>query len=453
MRFGERSQKEPRGTAAAHAIDRGVTGSCLVSGGSRSVYDRENTRLHGLARHGPLWRWVAVGRDTGRPTRRVGGTSAARRAAMMARGPKRKMVSGLVILGVVLLVAGLVLGAAVVALMARSLLRPPRMSDGKAAWILKRLSPGDLGLPFEDVSFDVRDERTGRALRIAGWWVPADGGDPHRRASDRCVVLLHGYADAKVGAIAWAPLWHGMGFNILAIDLRAHGDSGGDESAGGYFERHDVEQVIGQLRAERPREAAQVVLFGISLGAGVAAGVAVLTEEPRNKPREDRHNGSPDPAPTVSALVMESPFADFAAAAAAHMDALGLPGGPFPRAALWLAERWVGARFDDVRPLDLLAKVRCPVLIIAPTNDPFRSDADTAAMEAALAARPAGAGVGRVWRVEGADHLTAAHADPAEYRRVLESFLKQALGGSQPAAAAPPPAQASPETAKLARNA
>ena len=42
-----------------------------------------------------------------------------------------------------------------------------------------------------------------------------------RAESDRCVVLLHGYADAKVGAIAWAPMWHELGYHALAIDLRA----------------------------------------------------------------------------------------------------------------------------------------------------------------------------------------------------------------------------------------
>src|SRR5678815_2273090 len=139
-------------------------------------------------------------------------------------------------------------------------------------------------------------------------------------------------------------------------------------------DRYDVEQVIGRLRAERPREAAQVVLFGVSLGAAVAAGVAALADEPRDDrgdPRGIDPRDRPDTAPLVSALVMESPFADFSAAAAAHMDALGLPGGPFPRGALWLAERWSGARFNEVRPVDLVGKARCPVLIIAPTNDPF----------------------------------------------------------------------------------
>src|SRR5207253_3260058 len=56
--------------------------------------------------------------------------------------------------------------------------------------LLRRLSPGDLGLAYEDVSFMVRDVRKGESLRMVAWWIPAVG------ASDRCVVLLHGYADA-----------------------------------------------------------------------------------------------------------------------------------------------------------------------------------------------------------------------------------------------------------------
>src|SRR5688500_5458388 len=62
------------------------------------------------------------------------------------------------VLGGMLLAIGVLLTAATVFLMAWPLLRPPRMTDGKAAWLLRRLSPGDLGLPYEDVSFPVRDE-------------------------------------------------------------------------------------------------------------------------------------------------------------------------------------------------------------------------------------------------------------------------------------------------------
>ena len=80
---------------------------------------------------------------------------------------------------------------------------------------------------------------------------------PNPHALGRCVTLLHGYADAKVGAIAWAPLWYSLGYHILAFDLRAHGESEGAYSTAGYFERHDLNQLLNQLRAERPSETRQ----------------------------------------------------------------------------------------------------------------------------------------------------------------------------------------------------
>src|SRR4051812_46591822 len=105
----------------------------------------------------------------------------------------------------ILLVMGALAAAGAVWVMARALVRPPRMTDGKALYVLKRVTPGDLGMTFEDATFTVRDLRTGKPLKLAGWWMPY----PH--AQGRCVVLVHGYADGKIGAIAWAPLWHGLG--------------------------------------------------------------------------------------------------------------------------------------------------------------------------------------------------------------------------------------------------
>src|SRR5829696_2670013 len=109
----------------------------------------------------------------------------------------RRMVASVLLLAAVLLVAGALLAAATIFLMAWSLLRPPRMTDGKAVWLLRRLSPGDLGMPYEESPFDVRDTRTGESLRMNAWWIPcpAGGGRAGAAESDRRVVLLHGYAD------------------------------------------------------------------------------------------------------------------------------------------------------------------------------------------------------------------------------------------------------------------
>lgn len=308
------------------------------------------------------------------------------------------MPGSFLLLAVVLGLVGVLLAGSVVYLMARTLVRPPRMTDGKAAWVLKRLSPGDLGLAYEETAFDVPDEATGARLRLAAWWIPCP------RAAGRCAVLLHGYADAKVGAIAWAPAWHALGWNVLALDLRAHGQSGGRMCAGGFFERHDVDAAINQLRARLPEQTERLALFGASFGATVAVATAALRDD-------------------VDAVVLDSPSPDFATAAMTHWAGLGAPGGPFPRLAVRLAEGMSGADFRAVGTLELVSRLRCAVMVIAPGNDPFLSAATGEDFRAALNARPAGARPGVYWNVPGAEHLMALPADPAVYQAQLAAFL------------------------------
>src|SRR5258706_11738867 len=178
------------------------------------------------------------------------------------------MLPGALILALMLLAVGALLVGFVCLAMAKFLLPPPRMTDGAALWILKRIGPDDLGLPWEEIAFHVLDERTHGKLKIAAWWIQAASPSSH------CAVIVHGYADAKVGGIAWAPTFRAMGYNVLAIDLRAHGESEGTQTTAGFFERHDLSQIIDQLRLQRPAATREIVLFGVSLGAAVVGATA-----------------------------------------------------------------------------------------------------------------------------------------------------------------------------------
>ena len=325
------------------------------------------------------------------------------------------MLRDWVIFALVLLASGVLAAGTLILLMARTLLRPNRMTDGRAVWILKRLSPGDLKLDFEDVKFEVRDEQTGKPLAIAAWWIPANSGV----TATRTILLIHGYADAKVGAIAWAPTINALGWNILAIDLRAHGHSDGTLSTAGYWERHDVAQVINQFRAMRPRETETFAIFGISLGAAVAVATAAMRDD-------------------VDGVVLESPFADYRPAVAAHGRMRGLPGGWMRDTAIRLAEWLSGADFRAVRPQDLLPKLSCPAMIVHAGDDPFIPPEDAAAMASAIQARNHAADV--LWSVPEAGHvLGLAAVGPDEYRRRVAAFLDVVAARRSPAAATAEP--------------
>ena len=73
-----------------------------------------------------------------------------------------KVISPFVTLSLMLAAALLVLTVALIFMMIRMLLAPARMTDAKAAYLLKRLSPGDLGLHFQRLEFTVRDHATQR---------------------------------------------------------------------------------------------------------------------------------------------------------------------------------------------------------------------------------------------------------------------------------------------------
>jgi alpha-beta hydrolase superfamily lysophospholipase len=306
---------------------------------------------------------------------------------------------------VMLLMCGAIVAGAAIGLMAWGLIHPPRMTDGKAIATLHRLSPGDLGLRFEPMKFNIRDER-GRELSLAAWWIPS------ATDSSRCAVLLHGYADAKVGAIAWAPIFHEAGCNILALDLRAHGESNGDYTTAGFYERHDLAQVLGQLRAARPTATQQFVLFGASSGAAVALAAAA------------------EVSLDISGLIVDSPYADFRHTAMANYDRLGTPGRFFQSAALRLAAAITRADYAAVAPVSLLPRVAAPILMILPDSDPVVSAEDRQRLQQAMAGRANP--LDNFWLVSDCPHLLALQNDPAEYALRVRVFLKS-FGEQKPA--------------------
>ena len=322
------------------------------------------------------------------------------------------MAGRLVILLLMLLAVGAALVGFVCLAMARFLLSPPRMTDGAALWILKRIGPDDLGLPWENLSFVVLDERTRQKLKMAAWWIPAIS------PSSKCAVIVHGYADAKIGGIAWAPTFRAMGYNVLAIDLRAHGESEGTQTTAGYFERHDLSQIIDQIRAQRPAATRELVLFGVSLGAAVAGATAAMRDD-------------------IDAVIMDCPYSDYPTAAQTHARVMGMPGPMFQRMAIALAQRMSGADLLACAPVRVIPTLACPLMVIHGADDLFVDPADMDAVEWATNSREASLGPTVYWRAVDTHHVLALRTDPAEFRRRIEEFLALAMAHRERSEAAP----------------
>lgn len=117
------------------------------------------------------------------------------------------------------------------------------------------LTPKNYNLPFEKIELVTTD-----GVSIDGWFIPAP--IPKRPA----LLILHGYPTEKGDLLFRASQLH-QSFNILLIDFRYFGKSGGSNTTFGSKERLDVEAAIDFLLS---RGFKKVGVFGFSLGGATA---------------------------------------------------------------------------------------------------------------------------------------------------------------------------------------
>ena len=116
--------------------------------------------------------------------------------------------------------------------------------------------PPPLDIPVETVQLKTSDGET------LGAWLAK--GQPDRPA----VLLLHGMTGSRANHIPLMRKLHDDGCTVMAITLRAHGDSTGETQDFGYSSRHDVIAAVERL--ERETRHSRIIVCGTSLGGATA---------------------------------------------------------------------------------------------------------------------------------------------------------------------------------------
>lgn len=136
-----------------------------------------------------------------------------------------------------------------------------------------RLEP--IETPDSVLQLDYReaDFRATDGTRVGGWFVPADG------TSETTALLCHGLGSSKAGFFQLLKTLHEQDINVLLIDHRAHGRSGGQRCTFGANEEYDVRGAIDWLRQAHPDQSHRIVGVGASMGA--AALLRAASEDDR----------------------------------------------------------------------------------------------------------------------------------------------------------------------------
>ncbi len=233
---------------------------------------------------------------------------------------------------------------------------------------------------------------------IRGWFI---AGQPGHGA----VVLMHGVHANRLSMVRRARLLSARGFAVLLFDFQAPGASTGTRITFGHLEGRDAAAAVAFMRQRAPGE--RIGVIGSSLG-GAAALLAP----------GGLH---------VEALVLESVYPDIGTATANRISAvLGAPLGsivakPVARLFEFLMAPILGATSADLRPIDRMADINTPVLVLGGTSDMSTTPEETTAMFDR--ARPPK----YIWLIQGAGHVDAEQYGLEAYHARVFSFLSERL--------------------------
>lgn len=180
------------------------------------------------------------------------------------------------------------------------------------------MTPGDVGMDYEDAYIETAD-----GVKLHGWFIPG--------RSSRVLLFFHGNAGNISHRLDSIRLFQDLGLTVFIIDYRGYGQSEGRTTESGMY--RDAEAAWRYLVEGRGIAAGDILIFGRSLGASVAAWLAA-----QHQPL---------------ALIVESSFTSVPDIAQEL----------YP----WLPARWLSRLRHATQ--DYVQEVRCPVLVVHSCDD------------------------------------------------------------------------------------
>jgi fermentation-respiration switch protein FrsA (DUF1100 family) len=258
-----------------------------------------------------------------------------------------------------------------------------------AGWLLARPVQTRIGDPPADLNAQTVTFASDSGANVHGWWCPIQNG----RAA---VLLLPGIRANRLSMVDRARFLRRAGYSVLLIDFQATGETKGDHITFGWKESRDVLAAASFLHHVDPT--ARVGIIGSSLG-GVAA---LLATQPLK----------------VDALVLEEVYPTIEIATRNRMENyLGGVGRMLTPVLLNQLQWRLGVSASQLRPLDHIASVECPVLIISGEKDRNTRPSDTR-MLVERARSPQD-----VWFVPNAGHVDLHRAAREQYETRVLAFL------------------------------
>ena len=248
------------------------------------------------------------------------------------------------------------------------------------------------GVSKEDIFITARD-----GIKLHAVYIPAE------KPSKKLVILHHGYTSKAMDNSTHAYFFHREGYEVLLLDLRAHGESEGEYVGFGILDRFDTEKWI-EYAHERFGGDIKIVLHGTSMG-GTTVLMALGLESVQN---------------SVSAVIADCAFTSPAEIFSHVMKKnYHIPiTSPIINLNGMYSKNVVGYRFDEYSTQEALKDNKVPVLFVHGKKDKFVPTIMSEQNYEACTSRK------QLLMVENAGHGSSIFENTELYEETEKEFLK-----------------------------
>lgn len=229
---------------------------------------------------------------------------------------------------------------------------------------------------------------------LFGLYFPCEG-------SKKTIILAHGITYTLYGMVKFLEGFRRRGFNVLMIDHRHHGRSGGPNITYGYYEKHDLAAWF-EWALEKVGPDGRVGTLGESMGAAIVLQHAAL--EPR-----------------LAFVIADCPFSDLHRLLNLRLrEDYRLPSFPIMPVARRITRLVSGLEISAVSPVRAVTEFDTPLML---THGLLDSYIPSTMSEELYAAKTRG--ICKLHLVPGANHVQSYLVDPSTYDSYIDAFLSE----------------------------
>jgi alpha-beta hydrolase superfamily lysophospholipase len=239
---------------------------------------------------------------------------------------------------------------------------------------------------FETVKLNTRDH-----ILIDAWYARVD-------SAKGTIIMFHGISANKGYLLSEANEFRWLGYNVMLVDLRGHGNSGGNYTTVGVKESEEVKLAYDYVFQRGNKN---IFLYGVSMGAVIIMkAISDYSIQP-------------------AGIILEMPFGSLHDHLKARARTLGFPEEPFG----FLVTFWVGMEkgFNGFKHKTCLyaEKVNCPVLMEWGALDNYVQRGETERVYRHIASQKK-----KLVVYEHASHESLLYNEPIKWRKEVGDFLQ-----------------------------